>query len=295
MSTKVIIVLALLVLASPLVFAQFGYNCQGGYGYGYNCNNNDDNDDSQKHLSVSLDSSCEANVVTVTGTGGDGVANAHVTVKDVDTLDIIASGDTNGDGEFTFSGCGMHVDVKVTKSGYTPETKSFNLVACTQCTVPECTTDAQCPATEKCSNQECVPVNCGPCQQADNHMCKNLCSATEMCVDNQCKPKEQPECTTDLNCKMNEFCNIPPGQSGGSCKEITGCGTVDNHKLTPYECGDGVSCPQCPAGEQCIDHACKTFSINCPATAIVGDEKQCTAMVDGEPCKECQVEVTDPS
>src|SRR4030095_5971495 len=112
---------------------------------------------------------------------------------------------------------------------------------------------------------------------------------------NQCKPKEQPECTTDLNCKMNEFCNIPPGQSGGSCKEITGCGTVDNHKLTPYECGDGVSCPQCPAGEQCIDHACKTFSINCPATAIVGDEKQCTAMVDGEPCKECQVEVTDPS
>ncbi|MEW6035368.1 MAG: right-handed parallel beta-helix repeat-containing protein, partial [Candidatus Micrarchaeota archaeon] len=57
-----------------------------------------DEDNQQPGLSVGFQPSCDGNVVTVDPPEG------HVSVKDVQTADLIASGDTDG-GEFEFQGC----------------------------------------------------------------------------------------------------------------------------------------------------------------------------------------------
>ncbi len=274
-------------------FSQFGYNCQGYYGYKYHCEG--DQDDTNPSLDVDFESSCDGNVVTVDP------AEGHVSVKEVPSADLIASGDTD-DGEFTFQGCGMKVDVKVTKSGFSSETFTEELVDCSECEElpqPECTENPQCAVTEQCVNEECVPVQCGACQEVVNHACENLCASDEQCVDNACKKPEQPGCSSDLQCEDTESCNIPSGLETGNCEPVQpgACGEVKNHAFVPfgYECGPEAGCPSCSEGFTCVDHQCVQNDVTCPTTGIVGDEKTCAATENGQACANCDFEVTDPS
>jgi LPXTG-motif cell wall-anchored protein len=118
-------------------------------------------------------------------------------------------------------------------------------------------------------------------------------------VDNVCKKPEQPGCSSDLQCADNEFCGIPPGQEAGNCEPVQpgACGEVRNHAFVPYgyECGTEPGCPACPGSARCINHECVQADVSCPATGIVGDEQTCAATENGQPCAECDFEVTDPS
>jgi hypothetical protein len=274
--------------------SKFGYSCTGNYGYGYNCPSEDNNDNHHESLDVGLDSSCEENVVTVSNGGN----SAHVSVRDQADNELIASGETEG-GSFSFPGCGMDVLVHATKSGASPSDTTYSLVSCEQCAPPpECTVDENCSVTEKCVQQQCVPVQCGQCEAVVNHACEALCASDEQCVDNQCKKPEQPQCTSDLQCKDNEFCDIPPGAAGGACKEVPpgDCGVVQNHAFVPYgyECGTEPGCRSCPEGKLCIDHVCVQNDVTCPSTGIVGDSKTCSATENGTACPNCDIEITTP-
>ena len=166
MELRTFLFLALAIIATPLAFAQavpgygYGYNCQGYSGYGYFCQP-PGGDNNLPPLGLSMVSTCNGSVVTVANGGND----AHVSVKDISSGDLIASGDTSG-GQFSFQGCGMSVDVKATMSGATGSQKSFDLVSCGQCVQPKCTADADCASDQKCqindnaSQNQCVPLQC---------------------------------------------------------------------------------------------------------------------------------------
>ncbi|MFN7990617.1 MAG: hypothetical protein U0R44_00510 [Candidatus Micrarchaeia archaeon] len=284
--------------------SQFGYSCPGYYGYQYSCIPHGDNNPPPTHVSV--DVGCDGNTVTVTSDGHP-VKGTHVNVKDPVTLDSLASGDTDNDGKFTFDlgkdMCGEKVLVKVEGE---PE-KSVTLEDCNKCAPPECTTDDQCPTDKKCStDNKCVPVPCS-CGVVESHQCKAYaccadsdCPTDQQCVGHACKPKDNFQCHTDLQCKDNQFCDIKPGAAGGACKDITGqCGQPKDHKFVPYgyECGTEPGCPQCPQGKSCVDHKCLSNDINCPSTAIVGDNKTCVLTENDQACgpgQNCTAKVTTP-
>ena len=238
-------------------------------------------------LSVSVSSSIGGNVATVTSDGTP-IEGANVLV------DGLSVGLTNSSGQVEFPGCSDTVTVKAKKSGYQDAETSATLVTC-----PACLTDEDCPTTQKCSESQCVPVECGPCEAAENHSCKSLCAAGEQCVENQCKAPEEG-CSSDLQCDPDQFCDILPGHNTGACKDLCAdgssfcqCSNAVDHALVPtgWECGDqALGCQGCPAGEQCVDHKCVAPDLSCPATGIVGDQKTC----DGTDCPDCDYEVTLP-
>jgi hypothetical protein len=288
----------------PCETSQFGFNCEGYYGYQFKC---DGGDDHQPQSDVDFDSSCDGNVVTVDGAGN----NAHVVVKDSGNS-IIAAGDTDA-GEFIFDGCDLEdLTIKVTRSGYAvTEMTGKDSVSCSECgevPVPGCTKDSDCATNEKCSNGNCVQVQC-PCGEVKNHACEayaccadNQCPTGQVCKDHTCKPKDQPpqyECTNDGQCADSKYCDVPAGAAGGNCREVPPqqCGEVKNHVFVAYgyECGSEPGCPSCPAGSACSNHKCVGGDINCPSTGLVGDKKTCAAQEDGQPCANCDYTVTDPA
>lgn len=282
--------------------SRFGYDCSGNYGYQYYCSQ--DNDEKNPSLDVNIDTSCDGNVVTVTS-GGKNVANAHVSVKDISSGDLLASGDTDSSGQLKFSGCGMRVDAKATKSGYLSDIATESLESCNGCTPPECTQDSDCPSAERCVENECQPVPC-ECGKVENHQCvayaccsDSDCGNGQYCSDHVCKDKESPECTQDADCDSNEYCDAPVGAAGGSCKEVQAgaCGEVRDHAFFAYgyECGDEEGCPQCQDGYVCVDHLCVQNDVTCPSTGLVGDMKTCGATENGLPCANCDYVVTDPT
>ena len=286
----------------PCDFSAFGYDCAGQYGYQYTCNN--DNDETDQTLDVSVDSSCNGTIVTVES-DGDGESNAHVSVKDVATGELIASGNTDSDGEFTFDGCGMKVDVKATKSGFPSETETTNLVDCGECETPECTDNTQCPDNEQCVNEECGPVPC-ECGQVKDHQCVEYaccsdsdCASTENCVNHICQKKETHECTSDAQCADSKYCDKPAGAAGGSCKDVQAgaCGEVSNHTFVAfgYECGTEEGCPSCAQGYSCVEHKCVKNDVTCPSTGIVGASADCAATENEQPCADCDIVITDPT
>lgn len=237
--------------------------------------------------------------------GGDPVYNAKVTVMNV--LDgPIFSGNTGEDGTVKFTGCGMDVMVYASKSGYLPDSMSKTLISCDRCggqEQPGCSSDAQCAADKRCVNGACesVPCTCGIVQ---NHQCTRYaccadadCVAGMVCQDHVCKqkPAEKPECTSDADCAATKRCDIPVGAAGGNCVEVTGCGTVENHRLIPYECGTEAGCQPCPAGQQCVANKCVASDLEGPETGFVGDNAPLTATEDGKPCANCDLVITDPA
>ncbi|MEW6035031.1 MAG: hypothetical protein AB1529_00320, partial [Candidatus Micrarchaeota archaeon] len=87
---------------------------------------------------------------------------------------------------------------------------------------------------------------------------------------------------------------IPGGKTGGQCKPVLGCGTIRNHGLEPFECGDAPGCPSCPQDELCIANACVSGDLRGPETGFVGDNATVNATEDEGPCALCDVEITAP-
>ena len=175
---------------------------------------------------------------------------------------------------------------------------------------PECQSDLDCPATEQCMNEECVPVPCD-CGVVEEHQCVEYqccssadCPAGFSCVSNECVPPEEtpeepePEqcsppgcCTSDSQCGASQMCSMPAGSAKGSCQDITACGQIADHKVVElWEC-DGPNCPACPAGQQCVDHECVAPDLSCPSSGVVGSQTSCLAT----DCESCPYKVELPN
>jgi len=264
-----------------------------GYGYGYEESHRNH---ASRPLSVDLNLSCENNVVTVTS-GGDPVLGAHVAVIDIAGGPIF-SGDTDADGKVTFQGCGMDVMVYASKSGYLPDSVDTALAAC-DCG-SECSADTDCSSDMKCSDGSCVAVPC-PCGEVATHACNayrccssSECSQGQVCENHACAVVTPTDtgnhCTQDNDCGPTEKCIV----ATGACSEITGCGSVTNHVLTPYECGSEANCPSCPSGESCRDHSCVSTVTQGPTGTVGGTV---TVQIPDEteaPCKLCTIVITAP-
>jgi hypothetical protein len=318
MKLQIMVVLALLIAVSPMVFAApslagFGYDCSGSFGYGYSCS--ETHHTASKTLTIEVSPSCDANVVTVTS-GGDALAGAHVAVIDTSPIGgVIFSGDTNSDGIITFPGCGMLVNVYSSKSGYLPESVEQQLISCGQCTPGGCTADSQCADNQRCSNEACVAVDCS-CGTVRGHTCSNYeccsdnqCSGGKVCTDHSCKEKPTTGggtctaptcCTADAQCAGSQNCLTVTGapasaNSKGQCHDISGCGAVENHQLVPYQCGTGPNCPSCSQGQVCANNKCVGTSLNAPGTGSVGGSITILVLQGDGPCANCEVQITDPS
>lgn len=117
-----------------------------------------------------------------------------------------------------------------------------------------------------------------------------------------------PETECDLNgpgpeddnwdCDRNEFCEVPPGQDTGSCRELTGsCGYADNWAWIPYnyECGSEPGCPSCPLGQQCVNHLCISYNLTGPEAVIVNSTATIHATNGTGACILCDLVITDPA
>ncbi len=292
MNSKIFLVsIVLLVIMSSLAFAQVKFPvviqdnmyvcCEGVFGpqvpdcgvcfrngwschqciwpgyYYYQDGGDDDDGPSNKKFEVEVDSSCDENLVLVED-GSDPVNGAKVTVQDVSNGPI-ASGNTDSNGEFTFSGCDMKVSVYVNKKGYSPKTVTETLVSCASCEEDE--EPEPTPEPEPEPTPEPEPETGTP---------------------------EGPECTVDADCASSHYCT-----TGGDCMPVSGCGDVVNHTLVPYECGDDESCPECQDGYTCVDNLCKLNEVE-GEDGFVGDNKTIKVTLGGEPCKNCDVEITGP-
>lgn len=239
MSLKIFAILAILVLVmSPIAMAQYGYLPPSGGG------------DKDYPLEIELDSSCEGNVITIYRKNTpEIVTGAHVTVTDVTGAPIF-SGDTNGDGQITFEGCGMTVVIHASKAGFISDDETLDLIPCEQCGEerPECG-NGVCEEGETYENcpEDCPPPVVPPEEPTGG--------------EDGAAPggEEGPEfeCTGNAECEDDEYCAIAVGAAGGDCMPVTGeCGYAKNHAWVTYECGDEPGCPTCGTGFECADNVC---------------------------------------
>ncbi len=255
----------------------------------------DDDDNgggSSESFTVSFNTSCDNSTVTVLDAGLP-VDEVEVLVDNANTLSPVASGNTDSNGTFTFTGCGVNVKITAKKDGYGTEVIAEQLVSCGSCAV-ECNVDADCPEGELCIANICAePVAVPEC------VLDTDCTGNETCVEGVCiEPVIEPEaeCVSDSECSAADFCNIPSGQSGGSCEPVTGeCGYADNHSWVVYECGTGAGCALCPSGYVCTDNECEeTSALSGPISGFVGENVTLSATKGGLACAGCNVTVTSP-
>ena len=255
-------------------------------------------------LSLGFSSSCSSNNITV-GSGSP-LEGATVVVDG----DIIGTSDS--DGKITFPGCGQTVTIDARADGYIPtggiqETE----ISCGQCQAPQCTSDSQCPDADTCMNQTCAPVSCS-CGYAASHTCQNYeccadkdCPTGQVCTSHSCKPKQQqctPPgcCTADTQCGDTQNCLSATGAPAsatapGKCNDITGCGSIANHVLTPYQCGPAPGCPTCEQGSVCTNNICVPHDLKGPQNGFVGDNADVQATEGDTSCANCQLQITDPT
>ncbi|MBI5047164.1 LamG domain-containing protein, partial [Candidatus Micrarchaeota archaeon] len=183
---------------------------------GTTSNNGGNNNNGNPVLSLSVSPSCTQNLVTISSSG-DGLSGARVTINDQATNAPIFSGTTDSNGQIQFQGCGMSVDILVSKSGYQSNAVTQSLLSCSVCTL----------------QPPIVPAN-------------NKSSTTNQSnVENQ-----SPQCSLDSNCSNTQQC------VSGACVEIIGCGSISNHVLTSYQCGSASNCPLCSQGSVCQQNIC---------------------------------------
>ncbi|MFA5187204.1 MAG: right-handed parallel beta-helix repeat-containing protein, partial [Patescibacteria group bacterium] len=175
---------------------------------------------------VSIKPACQGFIVSVKD-GGTPVPDAFLTGTDETHAVELSPRYTNSSGQAYFPDCDIDVSVKAVKEGR--EGTDAGTAACGVC--PVCATDDDCADSEQCSNQQCVPVNC-PSGRVVNHACEQYecmedsdCPVGQSCIDHRCKTVY--ECTYGLanttaddnaDCADNEYCDVPVGQPGGSCK-----------------------------------------------------------------------------
>ncbi len=168
--------------------------------------------------------------------------------------------------------------------------------------VLQCANDSQCGGGEQCVGGSCRPLQCSCGQSAQNHACVGTqwqCGGGPECPscpsglscgsDHSCY-----QCVNDSDCSGTQYCDIPAGSKGGTCKEITACGLVANHTVVqPYECGL-PSCPACPSGELCEEHSCVSYNLTGPNQGIVGQNATLVASRNGLACAGCSLSITLP-
>jgi hypothetical protein len=249
------------------------------FGLFANRTNDGGNDESDPSLSVTVDDG----TVTVTS-GGEPVEDARI------YIDGSYAGKTDEDGQLELTDCGDSVEVEARKTGYDKATTSAQLPPCQEL---ECEYDSDCAYNEVCSSNECVSIDCD-CGTVQNHECvdyeccsNSQCSTGYSCVSHVCEENEQPECTTDADCALTEYC------SNGDCVDVTGsCGYAANHQWIPYECGTEANCPVCPNG-LCISHECVSGAVDCE-DGTVGSTTDCSATEGNDPCPNCDYTITTP-
>jgi hypothetical protein len=253
----------------------------------------------QPTLSINLDSKCAGDIVTVSS-GSAKIDGADIEIDSAADLGSIASGTTDSHGQFNFDGCGQSVIIKASIDGYQDARVTKQEIACEQCV--ECVTDNNCPDNKQCINEKCVGLECG-CGHAVNHECVDYqccadtqCKTGQVCDSHICKvPEIKYECTSDSDCPGSQRCKIVSGEKGGKCEDITGCGKVANHVLTPYQCGSGPNCPSCGYGQVCLGNICKTFDLTGPSSGFIGDTPKVQAREDNGTCAGCDLRITDPT
>jgi len=299
MTPKIFSVLVMMLIAVSLSFA-----VMRGYSYGYHPS--DGHTGHTPLLSVDVSTSCNGNTVTVSQ-GTTPVSGAWVSVA-IEGDGNLISGNTADDGTFTFRGCGMDVSIHASKSGNLPATVVVSLPDCQSCgaaPAPECTTDSDCASDKLCSNGQCIPVQCD-CGSVQSHACvayrcctDTQCPQGQVCTNHACvaQPQCTPPacCTSDDQCSATQACAKVTGAATGTCQEITGCGTVESHKLVPYQCGTEAGCQPCPSGQTCTEHKCVGSDLKAPTSGFVGGTAPVEATEDGAPCKNCELQITDPT
>ena len=133
---------------------------------------------------------------------------------------------TDSSGTAKFNGCGNTVTIHASKDGYAASDSTETLIACAECAVPvQPPTPPTPPTPPGCRAPAC--------------------------------------CGSDNDCADTYRCAREAGAATGRCVEITGCGLVANHALTPWECG-GAGCPSCAAGSSCTNHVCVKANVTQP-------------------------------
>lgn len=103
-----------------------------------------------------------------------------------------------------------------------------------------CSRNVDCRLDEYCSSAttHCEAIPSTSCGAYSNHSwvpyacCSNSdCPSGKRCINHECLG-----CTSDSDCPLNSTCRT------GSCIELTGCGLIANHTLTPYECCSDSDC-----------------------------------------------------
>ncbi|MFH0738139.1 MAG: right-handed parallel beta-helix repeat-containing protein [Candidatus Micrarchaeota archaeon] len=246
----------------------------------------------EEELGISVKSVCNGFIVTVRD-GGAPVENALVEVFDETLAPIFASTYTNASGQAAYYGaCDLDATIEAVKSGKSGSETDF--IECGVCA--ECQTDEDCPDSEQCLLEQCVPINC-PNGQVQNHTCVIYecvndadCTGGQICIGHQCRPAY--ECISDNDCGLGQFCQIPEGENGGECEDVScGCGLIENHACTAYGCCQDGDCPE---NLLCRNNTCVLADIDCPPQGIVGDKKLCNATEGGLPCMGCDFIVTAP-
>ncbi|MEK6982328.1 MAG: hypothetical protein AABX38_05330 [Candidatus Micrarchaeota archaeon] len=122
-------------------------------------------------LTLSYSLTCTNNRITVLSNGVP-IANAHVIVWEVKpdgSYSGLYEADTEQAGEVRFPGCGKHIFINATKSGYSTVSTGLELIACGQCSgavqnqsptnqtpASSCTLDSDCSLNQVCLNHSCV-------------------------------------------------------------------------------------------------------------------------------------------
>jgi hypothetical protein len=240
-------------------------------------------------LTIDLVSNCSGNTLTVMS-GSAKIAGARVLVDNADNYAYIALVSTDSNGQLTFDGCSIPVRIRASKDGYKTLEVIKQVPTCEKCV--ECVTDNNCPDSKQCIDQKCVALDCG-CGAPQNHKCV----AYQCCADTSCAGGQICDnhvCVKKLGCVKNSDCADVQSCDAGICRQVTGCGTVANHVLTPYQCGDEAGCASCGSGKACINHACTDVKVTGPTNGSVGQTVAYQVALGNAPCSSCDVRVTLP-
>jgi hypothetical protein len=263
-----------------------------------------DDDDTSRFMFVTVNSTCDGNLVSVVDKDGAPIPDVHLSVKKTADATPVAYGNTDALGNFSFVGCGAKVDVKATNPDYMMNVTVVTLIACEECA--GCISDDDCLGNQYCNAGECLPVPCD-CGIVSAHQCNpyECCSDSDCGQNQQCENHtcvgipQEPEvgsCSEDGDCPDPEFCYFAAaGASKGRCIPVEGCGSVSNHTLAVYQCGNATGCPSCSLGYTCISNVCVPDDIECPPSAAAGIEITCNTTSGGGPCRQCDYMVTDPT
>ncbi|MCI0503104.1 Ig-like domain-containing protein, partial [Candidatus Micrarchaeota archaeon] len=275
----------------------FTVNVTGGDG------DDGDDDDRKKNMVVDYSFICPGDLAAFNVTTPPApVANVEIKII-YDTypayyvVDIIHTG-SNGTADVALSQNGTYT-FRATRADYVLVEGEFDFTACPP--EFECQDDVDCPGDSQCVAGNCEKISCD-CGYIQNYSCVRYaccadtdCPSGESCLDNQCKKRY--ECTSDGDCLGAQYCDISQGEAGGDCKDVTGCGEVQDHALVPYEFPYGCAmaeCPACPQQFLCRENMCVNYNLTAPPTAFVGDNITLNASEGPSPCRNCSLVIVFP-